>query len=950
MELSETIHLLGDLLGEVIEEQESSRVFALEERIRSLSKARRSGDPAGGRQLAEQVEFLEVDSARALAAAFSGYFDLVNLAEEHYRVNQIRQRTREIYPQPNTDSIEEAIQQLHHEGVTRDEMTVLLNQLHVELVLTAHPTEAKRRTVLSKLVRIADILRFMENCDQLPHEMKGFREEIHAEITSLWLTNRSRTDRPSVTDEVRTGLYFVEEIFWDVIPSIYENLNRALSQYYPGLVSPAAWLTLASWMGGDRDGNPNVITEVTAETLRLHRGLAVEKHRKSLQETARWLSINGQRVKPSDSLNAWFESRRPLPSHVAFLEKRYANEPFRLALSLLADDLAQASKDDMVDRLMSREPHEARVMSEDILSVLEEIRQSIPKPLMGGPLQKVMHQISTFGMQSMRLDIREDSTRLNATLDEILRALGIEFAFTNLPAEQRIDLLLNLLDGPIPILAPHPGVKPDTAETWALFQLIRRVKEVYGPSLLGPFIISMSHHAADVLAVLLIARWSGCDEGMQIVPLFETVDDLNRASLILENLFQLPVYQSHLKTCQNQQMVMIGYSDSNKDSGYLASNWALYCGQEAISQVCKKYQVHLTLFHGRGGTIARGGGPANRAIRAQPPGTIQGRFRLTEQGEVIAARYSNTLIAHRHLEQIVSAVILASSPWKDPQGHPDDDHEKLGELLKPRWVEERTEWRSTMDRMAGQARKKYRQLVYENPAFLQYWNEVTPLDEIKRLTIGSRPTARKSTSERSLVAPDDAEEYFRAQKTVKIVGRIEQTPSVDKIRAIPWVFSWMQSRFNLPGWYGLGTGLGANSDIPMLHEMYTSWPFFQVLLDNTEMSLLKADMEIAAIYTTLASNQETAQIIYQDLLQEYQLTRDLVLLITGHQELMGKDSVIARSVQLRNPYVDPLNYLQVEMLRRLRSLSDQESQEARALREVVVITINGIAAGLRNTG
>jgi phosphoenolpyruvate carboxylase len=939
MDLSETIHLLGDLLGEVIEEQESTRVFALEERIRSLSKARRSGDTIAGRQLAEQVEFLEVNSARALAAAFSGYFDLVNLAEEHYRVNQIRQRTREIYPTPNADSIEEAIQQLHHEGVSYEEMADLLVQLHIELVLTAHPTEAKRRTILSKLDRIADLLRFMENCDQLPHEMKRFREEIHAEITSLWLTNRSRTDRPSVTDEVRTGLYFVEEIFWDVIPSIYENLDRALSQYYPGLTAPATWLTLASWMGGDRDGNPNVTTEVTAETLRLHRGLAVEKHRKSLQETARWLSISGQRAKPSAALNAWFESRRPLPSHVAFLEKRYANEPFRLALSLLADDLAQASKDDMVGRLLSREPHEARVMSEDILSVLDEIHQSIPKPLAGGPLQKVIQQISTFGMQSMRLDIREDSARLNATLDEILRALGIEMSFAKLPAEERVGLLLNLLEGSIPTLASHPGVKPETAETWALFRLIRRVREVYGSSLLGPFIISMSHHAADVLAVLLMARWAGCDEGLQIVPLFETVDDLDRASLVLENLFLLPVYRSHLTTCQNQQMVMIGYSDSNKDSGYLASNWALYCGQEAINQVCKKHQVLLTLFHGRGGTIARGGGPANRAIRAQPPGTIQGRFRLTEQGEVIAARYSNPLIAHRHLEQIVSAVILASSPWKDPQAHLDDDHENLGEFLRPRQVEEQPEWRMAITHMAGQARQKYRQLVYENPSFLQFWNEVTPLDEIKRLFIGSRPTVR------STVAPDE-----RSRRQSENKSRNDQVPSVDKIRAIPWVFSWMQSRFNLPGWYGLGTGLGANSDIPMLHEMYNSWPFFRVLLDNTEMSLLKADMEIAAIYTTLASNQEAAQHIYQDLFQEYQLTRELVLLITGHQELMGKDSVIARSVQLRNPYVDPLNYLQVEMLQRLRSLSDQESQEARAMREVVVITINGIAAGLRNTG
>jgi phosphoenolpyruvate carboxylase len=386
-------------------------------------------------------------------------------------------------------------------------------------------------------------------------------------------------------------------------------------------------------------------------------------------------------------------------------------------------------------------------------------------------------------------------------------------------------------------------------------------------------------------------------------------------------------------------MVMIGYSDSNKDSGYLASNWSLYRGQEAISQVCEKYGVSLTLFHGRGGTIARGGGPANRAIRAQPPGTIQGRFRLTEQGEVIAARYSNPLIAHRHLEQIVSAVILASSPAKNSNPQVSGNLDRLERQHEPCQGDVQPQWRSVMDRMSDQARIKYRQLVYLNPAFLQFWNEVTPLDEIKRLYIGSRPASRSFPLSVGGV---------NAPSSLNIPAN---TPAgVEKIRAIPWVFSWMQSRFNLPGWYGLGTGLSSCSDVPLLQEMYACWPFFHVLLDNTAMSLLKADMQIAAIYTTLASDQQTAQLIFRDLQNEFQLTRDLILQVTGQSELMGKASVIARSVQLRNPYVDPLNYIQVEMLRRLRSLSDPEGKEAQVLREVVVITINGIAAGLRNTG
>ncbi len=925
MDISETIHLLGDQLGVVISEQESPEAFALEERIRSLSKRRRAGEIEAGDALAEQVKGLEADSAHAMAAAFSIYFDLVNLAEEHYRVLLLRAQAREKYPQPISESIGEAVGILQREGVSQEEMADLISQLHIELVLTAHPTEAKRRTILSKLVRIADVLRLLEDCNLLAYEIASYREALHAEITSFWLTNRSRTDRPSVTDEVRTGLYFVDEVFWDLIPLIHDDLDRALNQYYPGLKVPPSWLTVASWMGGDRDGNPNVTTEVTAETLRLHRGLAVEKHRQSLQELARWLSLSGQRVKASDPLNNWFESRRPLPAHVAFLEKRYANEPFRLALSLLADDLAQASKDDMVARLLSQVPHEARVMVDDLLAVVEEIRQCIPKTLADGPLRTVIQQLTTFGLHAVRLDIREDSSRLNATIGEILRALGIENAFISLDATERTALLLRLLDQPVPILADRPGVTPETAETWALFQLIRRVNRVYGGELIGPFVISMTHSPADVLAVLLLARWTGCDESMQITPLFETVQDLDSASTILDSLFRIPVYQAHLRTSQNQQMVMIGYSDSNKDGGYLAANWALYRAQESISQTCEKHQVHLTLFHGRGGTIARGGGPANRAIRAQPPGTIRGRFRLTEQGEVIAARYSNPFIGFRHLEQIVSAVLIASAPEKNCE-------EGMGALC----VQVRPAWRSVMDQMAERARQKYRKLVYESPGFLEFWTAVTPLGEIKRLHIGSRPAARST-------AATGAEPQKKAS--------LDLPGSVDKIRAIPWVFSWMQSRFNLPGWYGLGTGLNSGPGIDILQEMYASWPFFKALLDNAEMSLLKADMAIASLYTTLAPDQEIARDITADLFEEFELTRRIILQINRSHELRGgKDNNITRSVQLRNPYVDPLNYIQVEMLRRLRALPDQDSEEAQELRDVIIVTINGIAAGLRNTG
>ncbi len=825
MDLSQTIHLLGDLLGQVITEQESPTIFDLEERIRAAAKARRSGVIEAGNDLLVQVNALDSNAARAIAAAFSLYFDLVNLAEEHYRVNALHDQAQDRHPLPINDSIGEAISLLRQWGVTQEEMAELLEKLQIELVLTAHPTEAKRRTILSKLVRVESLLRELENCNLLLYEEAELCEAIHAEITALWLTSRARTDRPTVTDEVRTGLYFVDEIFWELLPRIYRDLDRALDLHYPDLAAPQRWLTLASWTGGDRDGNPNVTAEVTAETLRLHRGLAVEKHRQSLQELARNLSLSGKQVRPSPALNAWFENRRPLPPHVAFLEKRYADEPFRLAIALLADDLAQASKDDMVAHLLSHEPHSARAAAGEFISVLTEIREAIPPVLAENRIQTVLRQFHAFGLQAARLDIREDSTRFNATVAEILRALDIEPAFSRLDAQSRTRLLVDLLEKPLPALAPHPGVTLETAETWALFDLLRRTRQVYGHELLGPLVISMTRSPADVLAALLLATWTGCNQGLQIVPLFETIQDLHAADQVLSELFRLPVYQAHLQTCGNvcrKQMVMIGYSDSNKDGGYLAANWELYRGQDAIARACRENGVILTLFHGRGGTIARGGGPANRAIRAQPPGTVNGRFRLTEQGEVIAARYGNPFLGHRHLEQIVSAILLASAPVEKSEtkaAHP--------------------QWQAAMDEMAGVAHHRYRRLVYETPGFLEYWQYVTPLEEIKRLYIGSRPAARQASTEAASI----------------------QSAEGLSIRAIPWVFSWMQSRFNLPGWYGLGSGLAAMAarSLALLQEMYREWPFFRALLDNAEMSLLKADMEIAALYSSLVPDQAFAR-------------------------------------------------------------------------------------------
>ncbi len=901
MDISQTIHILGDLLGQVIADLEGSEIFAAEERIRRLAKARRAGESGAAAALQAEIAALPDAQTRPIAAAFAAYFDLVNLAEEETRIALLRQREEEAYPQPASESIGAAVAALKQRGVSAGQMAALLEWLSIELVLTAHPTEARRRTVLSKIQRIGQLLAKASENSRSKRQSQRLLAALRAQIALLWLTDRSRTAKPTVTDEVRTGLYFVDSIFWQVLPQIYADLDEALAEHYPELTCERPWLRLASWIGGDRDGNPFVTAPVTAETLRLHRGLAVENHRRALHELSRHLSLSASRWPLPPSLQDWIERRRPLPEHVAYIEQRYANEPYRLILSLLSADLAEASREDMTARLLAANPHRALVSLDHLEAPLAAIAAHLPACLAQDEIRALQRQLRIFGLHSARLDIREDTARWNAALSEVLRALNVAPDFDRLPAAERAQVLIQLFCQAPPELAQSPGVTPAAAETWALLHLMGRVRAAYGQDMLGPIILSMTHSTADVLAVLLLLHWAGCDQGQAIVPLFETIDDLQAAPRILHDLFSSEIYRAHLASCGGEQMVMIGYSDSNKDGGYLAANWALYQAQEAITRIAAEHRVTLTLFHGRGGTIARGGGPANRAIRAQPPGSIQGKFRLTEQGEIIASRYGNPALAHRHLEQIVHAILLASIP--DANTAPIPSH-----------------WREALAQAAAAASQAYRALVYETPGFIEFWQAVTPLDEIKRMTIGSRPAARARAG------------------------------AVNQIRAIPWVFSWMQSRFNLPGWYSLGSGLAAIPDPALLRAMYAGWPLFKTLLDNAEMSLIKADMDIAALYVSLATDQALAQALFARIRAEYERACQAVLAISGHASLLAAEPVTQNAVHLRNPYVDPLNYLQVEMLRRLRRLPDPDGEAAETLRQGIVLTINGIAAGLRNTG
>lgn len=922
--LSNDIHLLGDQLGRVIRRQAGVETFEMVERIRALTKARRNESEPGyekeidGR-IHELVSNMSLEQGEQVARSFTLYFELINLAEEQHRVRVLRDREREAYPRPRRESIAAAIEQLRLMGVDEFEMQELLDRLHIELVFTAHPTQAKRRTVLSKLRRIARALTEIDVRDLTPSEWDEIKTNLMAEVMLLWVTDRSRSDQPRVTDEVRTGLYYFDITIWDVLPQIYAEMAKALAEHYPSLTLPPRFLTFGSWIGGDRDGNPNVTADVTAETLRLHRGMAVEQHRTEVRRLDRALSISENLVDISEELFDSLAAARTDSKHVAYLQDRYPNEPYRLRAAILSADLADASAGDMFGRLkgLSNPPLRLRSM-DDLLETLNLMDHTLQREnlqaIAAAGLNKVRYQAQVFGLHVARLDIRQYSEFNTAVIAELLHKLGRVDGFEQMDGPARADVLTQQLQQPIPDLSQLDDLSADTQETLNLFQILYRAFDFYGSELLGPYIVSMTHGPEDILAPLLLAYWHNLclrdnnqPEGMSFVPLFETRQDMRDAPDVMIALFEHPAYRPHLERLKQQQTIMIGYSDSNKDAGYLAANWELYQIQESLAGTCRAFGVTMTLFHGRGGTIARGGGPANRAIQAQPAGSVGGRIRITEQGEVIDEQYGHPAVARRHLEQVVHAVLMSSAPT----------HYNVG--TKPQAA-----WREAMDELAQISYQAYRKLIYETPELIEYWAEATPIHEIGQMRIGSRPSKRGSKL------------------------------SLDSLRAIPWGFSWMQSRHVLPGWYGVGQALSIYASslerMELLQEMYREWTFFRVVIDNAQVSLAKADMSIARQYSQLVEDEQVRDKIWGEVEGSFALTQQMILRVTQQKNILDNDLTLQRSVHRRNPYVDPLNFIQVSLLRRLRQLEDQRSAEAEEIRRAIFLTINGVASGLKNTG
>ncbi len=648
--------LLYGALDSAIEHLEGNALSVLLTQVEEAARRWReeeAGPLMGAGGLEPVAAGLHPEKAVRLVRLMGLRLDLLNLAEERQRLRVLAARQRAQYPEPLAESVAAAVAEMKRSGVSTETMARLIEKVQVELVITAHPTQAKRRTVLSKLKRIGVLLERLDGCETLPAERVDTLGALEAELSLLWLTEQRRTERPAVTDEVRTGLYTVDETLWDVLPRIQRELRDALAAHYPGVTPPRTLVRLASWIGGDRDGNPNVTAKVTAETLRLHRGLAVLRHRRELRSLEQSLSVS-TRLVAGVATTREESPQSQANSHVQYISDRYPHEPFRTRAAEIMAHLATASTDDVVARLLGREtgPLPLLQRQEDLRAPLmamdEQLRTIGLDRVSERQVRPLLEQVETFGLHALRLDIRQLSRVLVDVLDQVLPLVGLGEGFKEATPARQLELLDRALEAPVPDLdaVSHPSLA--VADTLALFRVLAKAAKSYGPEVLGPFIISMTKGPQDVLTVLLLGRWHGLclsdkreTEWLTIAPLFETRQDLVAAPEIMASLFSHPQYRRHLHRLGRQQTVMIGYSDSNKDAGFLTANWELYQAQQRLSEGCRTAGVELTIFHGRGGTIARGGGPTNRALRAQPRASMNGSLRITEQGEVIEERYGH---------------------------------------------------------------------------------------------------------------------------------------------------------------------------------------------------------------------------------------------------------------------------------------------------------------------
>jgi len=915
--LRRDVRFLGNILGEVLVHQGGRELLEHVEKIREMSKALRAEYlPELYEGFIQNVRGLEPGIRHQVIRAFAIYFQLVNIAEQNHRIRRKRDYERSAGEGVQPGSIESVVKALKEKNLPVDEVRQMLDGISLELVMTAHPTEATRRDVLDIHKRIADEVMELDNPTLTYREREKLREKLMNEVLTLWQTDELRDRKPTVLDEVRNGMYYFHETLFEVLPNVYEELERCLTKYYPEEQwHVPTYLRFGSWIGGDRDGNPSVTSDVTWQTLKMQRNLAIHKYENSLRELARHLSFSKTIVNVSNELLA------SIKIDEKFVELRTVepwtndNEPYRVKTRFMLQKLQNMREEQFVgtkQRYSSVDEFKA-----DLEIIDRSLRHHYADYVADSHLKKLVRQAELFGFHLAALDVRQHSKEHENAMSELLAKAGIASAYAELAEQEKIDLLHGLLSGDKKLLQEGIELSESAQECLDVYTTIYKAQQEFGVGCVTSYLISMSEAASDILEVMVFAKEAdllGRDESgnvfstLQAAPLFETIDDLHAAPEIMDTLFKLPIYRQSVAAMGDLQEIMLGYSDSNKDGGMVTANWELRVALNDLTRMGKSHNVRLKFFHGRGGALGRGGMPLNRSILAQPPHTIGGGIKITEQGEVLSSRYSMKGIAYRSLEQATGALITAAYLSRD------SEQERSNEK----------QWEEIMRGISVDAQTKYQDLIFRDPDFMTFFKESTPLPEVGELNIGSRPSKRKGSD------------------------RFED------LRAIPWVFAWTQSRYLLPAWYAAGTAFSkfVNDDparLETLRTMYREYSFFKSLIDNLQMALGKADLMIARQYAGMIEDGTIKNRIFTQIEEEYAKTQAMILSITGQDDILDNVPVIQESIRLRNPYVDPLSYLQVQLLTELRNLRAQNEDDAELLREVL-LTINGIAAGLRNTG
>lgn len=952
--LRRDIRMLGNSLGHAIQRHEGMAVFETVEWLRNnckrlrqlqedLSHAEqpeqagkaeaaylRAESAALDQEITAIVDNCDLETSIDVIRAFTVYFHLVNTAEQHHRARRRRFYEAHDLPTAQRGSLAALVELLKRSEFDAQSVQQLLDALSIELVFTAHPTEATRRSLITKAREVAALLEAHDfQAEMTPRQRANWQRDLESVVTLLWRTDAIRHVRPRPIDEIKMGVYYLDEILSSAVPETCEELERLLHEAYPQeelRVPP--FLRLGSWIGGDQDGNPNVGPQTMLEALRLQRSHLLEHYRSSLEALAAEYSQSLNHCSITDALRQSIaRDADSMPEYDRELGPQTAQEPYRRKCSFIWKRL-EATAALPAQNSASIAYRSAQQLLDDLRLVYDSLVANGECDTAQGALSMLIRQVEIFGLYFAALDVRQHSQRHEAVLAELLRVTGLlEGDYAELDEQARVRLLENLLRDPRVLPRQDLRLSEETRHVLDTFDAIRLARAEFGEQAITCYIISMARTVSDLLEVQFFCKEAGI-ASLPIVPLFETIDDLRSCTNVLERAFTNPIYQQQLAACGNRQQVMLGYSDSSKDGGILTSSWELYQAQSRLAALGSRHGVGITLFHGRGGAIGRGGGPIYEAILGQPPGSVNGRIRITEQGEMLSFKYGLHDIALRNLELVVSGVVEASLP-----------PEKLKRARKQAPVAANPEtWPAIMQQLSASAYGHYRQLIYEDADFLRYFEQATPILELGWLNIGSRPARRSK-------------------------GR-----SIEELRAIPWVFSWMQSRYVLPSWYGVGSAIETYltedpARLATLQDMYRNWPFMRAFLDNLQMTLSKADMHIARHYAQLVDDEALRQRLASQIEQEYERTRRLLIQISGGKELLDNAPVLQRSIALRNPYVDPLSYFQVTLLRRLRALggplmldegkaqeaSEQERERAR-LTYAVLLTINGIAAGLRNTG